>query len=146
MVQHPQYYIVESSSLPEIFLKVAEANRLLATNEAATIGEACSKTGISRSAYYKYKDTILPFQNLLAGRVISFQILLKDVSGSLSGVLSVMANNGANLLGINSNVPSNGIATLYITAETANLNCPLEALLMELNRTPGVLQADIRAG
>ena len=48
MNQNPKYYIVEASALPEVFLKVAEAKRLLATGEASTVNEAAKMTDISR--------------------------------------------------------------------------------------------------
>ena len=32
-----KYYLVEASALPEVFLKVAEAKRLLSTGEASTV-------------------------------------------------------------------------------------------------------------
>ena len=54
MTKNPKYYIVEASALPEVFLKVAEAKRLLSTGEANTVNEATRITGISRSAFYKY--------------------------------------------------------------------------------------------
>ena len=51
MANNPKYYIIEASSLPEVFLKVAEAKRLLSTGEAATVNDAARLTGISRSAF-----------------------------------------------------------------------------------------------
>ena len=100
----PKYYIVEASALPEVFLKVAEAKRLLESGEATTVGEATKLTGISRSAFYKYRDVMTPFQNLMAGRIITFQLTLKDRTGVLSGILSIFAYNGANILTINQKV------------------------------------------
>ena len=61
MSKTPKYYVIEASALPEIFLKVAEAKRLLSTGEVSTVNEATRITGISRSAFYKYRDAILPF-------------------------------------------------------------------------------------
>lgn len=81
MANNPKYYIIESSALPEVFLKVAEAKRLLDTGEAATVNDATRQSGISRSAFYKYRDSILPFQNLMAGRIITFQLTLHDETG-----------------------------------------------------------------
>ena len=52
MATEPIYYIVEASALPEVFLKVAEAKRLLSVGEASTVNEATRITGISRSALY----------------------------------------------------------------------------------------------
>ena len=65
MSTKPKYYIVESSALPEVFLKVAEAKRLLSTGEASTVNEATRMTDISRSAFYKYRDAVLPFQSMM---------------------------------------------------------------------------------
>ena len=56
-----KYYIVSADALPEVFLKVAEAKRMLQVGEAATVGEAARQVGISRSAFYKYKDAVQPF-------------------------------------------------------------------------------------
>ena len=78
MAQLPKYYIVEAKALPEVFLKVAEAKWLLETGEVATVNDAARATGISRSAFYKYRDSISPFQNLMAGRILTFQLLLRD--------------------------------------------------------------------
>ena len=65
MSNKPQYYIVEASALPEVFLKVAETKRLLSTGEATTVNEATRMTDISRSAFYKYRDAVMPFQKYL---------------------------------------------------------------------------------
>lgn len=72
MEKTPQYYIVEAAALPEIFRKVAEAKRMLETGETDKVNEAAKAVGISRSAFYKYRDTIAPFQNMMAGRIITF--------------------------------------------------------------------------
>ena len=116
MANNPKYYIVEASALPEVFLKVAEAKRLLSTGEAATVNEATKLTGISRSAFYKYRDAIAPFQNLMAGRIITFQIMLKDKAGILSEILTIFANCGANILTINQSIPTGGRAMVTISA------------------------------
>ena len=98
MSTSPKYYIVEASALPEVFLKVAEAKRLLSTGEASTVNEATKMTDISRSAFYKYRDSVLPFQNMMTGRIITFQLLLHDEPGLLSNVLDVFADNKANII------------------------------------------------
>ena len=89
MANNPKYYIIESSALPEVFLKVAEAKRLLDTGEVSTVNDATRRAGISRSAFYKYRDSILPFQNLMSGRIITFQLALHDETGILSSLLTL---------------------------------------------------------
>ncbi len=146
MANSPKYYIVEASALPEVFLKVAEAKRLLSTGEAGTVNEATRLTGISRSAFYKYRDAVLPFQNLLTGRIITFQLMLHDEPGVLSGILSAFAGMGANILTINQTIPTNGCALVTVSAETSQMEGHLEDLLHKLERTAGVVKAEVLAG
>ena len=101
MGKTPNYFIVEASALPEVFLKVAEAKRLLETGEVDTVNLAARRVGISRSAFYKYKDAVQPFNDMLHGRIVTFQILLKDEPGGLSSVLRIFAQSGGNILTIN---------------------------------------------
>ena len=146
MAKSPKYYIVEASALPEVFLKVAEAKRLLSTGEAPTVNEATRMMGISRSAFYKYRDTVRPFQNMMTGRVITFQMLLHDRKGLLSEVLTAFAEHKVNVQTINSIMPTNGSAIVTISAETSDVEIPLEDLLHEVRQLPGVIKAEILAG
>lgn len=146
MAQSPKYYIVEASALPEVFLKVAEAKRLLSTGEASTVNEATRMTDISRSAFYKYRDSVLPFQNMMTGRIITFQFLVHDQPGLLASMLDVFPECNANIQTINSIVPVNGTAVLTISAETMELNVSLEELLRRLRAYPGVIKAEVLAG
>ena len=118
MEKAPKYFIVDSSALPEIFRKVAEAKRMLETGETDKVNVATKAVGISRSAFYKYRDCISPFQNMMAGRIITFQMVLKDKAGVLSSILSIFANCGANILTINQSIPTGGKAMVTISAET----------------------------
>lgn len=146
MANTPKYYIVEASALPEVFLKVAEAKRLLSTGEASTVNEATRMTDISRSAFYKYRDSVLPFQNMMTGRVVTFQLLIHDEPGLLATMLDIFPECNANILTINSIVPTNGTAVLTISAETKELSVPLEDMLRKIRQFPGVIKAEILAG
>ena len=146
MANDPKYYIVEASALPEVFLKVAEAKRLISTGEVTTVNEATRRTGISRSAFYKYRDTVLPFQNMMMGRIITFQLLLQDEPGMLSELLEIFAEHQANIMTINSIAPSNGCAIVTITAETMGLAIQLEEFLRLMRMVPGVIKAEVLAG
>ena len=146
MTNKPKYYIVEASALPEVFVKVAEAKRLLSTGEASTVNEATRMTDICRSAFYKYRDSVLPFQNMMSGRIITFQMLLHDEPGQLSSILSIFAEKRANIMTINSIVPTNGTAVVTISAETMDLTVTLEELLRIVNDIPGVVKTEVLAG
>ena len=146
MANSPKYYIVEASALPEVFLKVAEAKRLLSIGEAATVNEATRMMDISRSAFYKYRDAILPFQNMMHGRIITFQFLMQDKPGLLSSLLAILADRKVNIQTINSIIPTNSCAVVTISAETIDLEISLEELLEEVSQLAGVIKAEIIAG
>ena len=146
MPKQSKYFIVEASALPEVFLKVAETKHLLENGTARTVNDAARITGISRSAFYKYRDSIFPFQDLMSGRIITFQMMLRDEPGCLSSLLSIFAQFGANILTINQTIPSNGCASVTISAETTALECTVEELLRHISELRGVLRAEILAG
>lgn len=146
MEQHSQYFIVDSSVLPEIYLKVAEVKQLLERGEVKTINQAVRQIGISRSAFYKYKDAIRPFQDMMQGRIINFQILLKNEPGVLSVILNDFAKWGGNILTINQSIPGSGTAIVHIGVETSQLEITLEELLKQLERERGVVRCEVLAG
>ena len=140
-----KYYIVEASALPEVFLKVAEAKRLLATGEASTVNEAAKMTDISRSAFYKYRDAVQPFRNMNTNQIITFQFLLRDEPGALFSILAAFAQQQANLLTVNSITPTNGCAVVTIAAETSNVTASLDEMLNVFQQMTGVIKAEVLA-
>ena len=145
-MEKKKYYLVSAEALPEVFIKVAEAKRMLQVGEADTVGEAARLVGISRSAFYKYKDAVQPFQNMRAGHIITFYALLKDIPCVLSNYLSIFANSGANILTINQTIPTNGCASVTISAETSDMVEGLEELMARASSAEGVLKFEIMAG
>lgn len=146
MPQNPKYYIVEASALPEIILKVARAKQALELNEVSTVNEATHREGISRSAYYKYKDAVHPFTSLMKGRIVTVRAMLADEPGVLSSVLDIIARNGGNILTINQSIPTGGAAAVTLSTETSGLMLPLEELVHAASALRGVLKFEILAG
>lgn len=141
-----KFYIVAADALPEIFIRVAEAKRMLQTGEADTVGAATRQVGISRSAFYKYKDSVQPFNDMKSEHIITFYGMLKDNTGVLSRVLSVFATSGANILTINQSIPTNGCAAVTISAETSGMEETLEQLLSDVSAVEGVVKFEVLAG
>ena len=141
-----KFYIVAADALPEIFIRVAEAKRMLQTGEADTVGAATRQVGISRSAFYKYKDAVQPFNDMKVGHIITFYAMLKDNPGVLSNVLSIFAGSGANILTINQSIPTNGCAAVTISAETSDLAESLEQLMADVSAVNGVVRVEVLAG
>ena len=145
-MEKKRYFIVSADALPEVFVKVAEAKRMLQVGEVSTVGQAAAAVGISRSAFYKYKDAVQPFQNMKAGHIITLYALLKDNPGVLSGYRSIFAASGANILTINQTIPTNGCAGVTVSIESSDMTVPMEEMISRLTTAAGVLRFEIMAG
>ena len=145
-MEKQKFYLVAADALPEVFLRVAEAKRMLQVGEAATVGDAARQVGISRSAFYKYKDAVQPFQNMKAGHIITLYALLRDNPGVLSNYLTIFADSGANILTINQTIPTNGCAGVTVSAETSDMTEPMDEMISHLAAAEGVLRFEIMAG
>ena len=142
----PKYYLVEASVLPEIFAKVIEAKELLETGQVRTVADAVARVDISRSAFYKYKDSVQPFNDMKSEHILTFYGMLKDNTGVLSSVLSVFATSGANILTINQSIPTSGVAPVTITAATENMQTTMEAFMAALKAAEGIIRVHLMAG
>ena len=146
MEDKSKYFVVKQKAVPEVLLKVVEAKKLLESERAITVQEATDKVGISRSAFYKYKDAVQPFNDMKAEHIITFYCMLKDNTGVLSSVLSVFATSGAYILTINQSIPTNGCAAVTISAETSGLAETLEKLMADVAAVDGVVRVEVLAG
>ncbi len=133
-----EFFLVKSDMLPEVFVKVMAVKRLLNSGKAESVNEAVQKIGLSRSAYYKYKDAVLPFYETSRGRLVTLIFAVENFPGILSGIINCLARVKANILTINQNIPINGLADVSISVETDRMTVNLENLLEELGRIPGV--------
>ena len=141
-----KHYLVEASALPAVLLRVIRVKELLDTGECATVAEATEQVGLSRSAFYKYRDAVSAFQDSYAGRIITFHALLRDKPGVLSSVLGIFSSFGANILTINQSIPVNGRAVVTISAETHGMTEGINSLLTAVEAESGVIRIEIMAG
>ena len=130
--------LVSSQALPEVFQKVMQAKRLIASGEAKTATDASRMCGISRSAYYKYKDSVFEYSNSL-GQTVSLQASLRDKAGVLSAFLQHLYSLNANLLTVNQGLPVNGIASFSVSFRISNEDFSVSQMLNDLATLDGVL-------
>ena len=136
-------YLVDSSVLPEVFLKVCQAKEYLQTGEAGTVAEAVGRAGISRSAFYKYKDAVQPFWDLTRDRVVTMSVITMDRPGALSSVLAIFASSGANILTINQSIPTNGVGMVTLSITTEDMALSLDELQSRVAALPDVIRIEV---
>ena len=133
-----EYLIVEKSALPDYFLKVIEARRLLESGACAQVIDAVHAVGISRSTYYKYKDRILEPSQLTAGRKASLMLTLNHQAGMLSKVLAAISAFRANVLTITQSLPIHGKASIMLSIDLSQMTGSVDDMTDELSAIDGV--------
>ena len=139
MNENPVRIIVDANLLPEVLLKVIEAKKLLSQGKAKNSSEAARLAGISRSAFYKYKDGVSVYNDETREKIVNYYMTLMDKPGLLSNVLSVLSKYGANVLTLNQNIPIDGAAPCTISFSTGNLKCDGHTLREAIRAIDGVI-------
>lgn len=140
-----KFLLVDTNIVPEVFNKVVEVKNILAKKSEYTVNEAVKLVGISRSAFYKYKDYVFPFYELSMGRVLTLFFVVEDYSGLLSSIIKEIANSNANILTINQNLPVNGMADVTISVETQSMTTDIEELMKRIGEIEGVRRKEVLA-
>lgn len=136
------YLLVDMSIMPEVYTKVIKAKNLLLSGEASSTSQAVKMAGISRSAYYKYKDKIFEYSEQ-AEDTSTVNAKLLDNAGVLSSVMTEVYHTGANVLSINQSIPVNNIADVSITVRMSEANTSGDELLDRIKKINGVKSAEL---
>jgi chorismate mutase len=139
------FYIVKEEILPEILKKTVKAKELLKNGTAKTINEATKMVGMSRSAFYKYKDYVFPFYEASMGKIITIALILEHKPGVLSSILDEIAKAHGNILTINQNIPLQGLANVTISFDTSQMTRNVEEVLEIVEKKPGVAKIEVLA-
>src|SRR6185437_9029318 len=89
-----KFYLVREDVLPEAMKKTLEAKEMIDRGKAESVWDAVQKVDLSRSAFYKYRDTVFPFSTVVKERLITLFFHLEDRSGTLSQLLGTVATSG----------------------------------------------------
>ncbi|MDO4280634.1 MAG: ACT domain-containing protein [Peptococcaceae bacterium] len=136
-------FIVDERILPNAIKKTAQTKELLAKFKGLTINEAVKQVGLSRSAFYKYRDGVFPFYEAVKEKIVTIQINMEHEVGILSNCLNTVASTGANILTINQGIPTEGIARVTISFELrGDERYDLEMMLESLYDIAGVISVE----
>src|SRR5690625_1069813 len=140
---HEKFYLVHSDVLPEAMKKTIEAKELLEYGKVNTIFEAVQQVNLSRSAYYKYKDTVFPFKSFGEEKIITLFFHIEDRTGTLSKLLKVVANAGCNVLTIHQTIPIQGKANVTLSLDISQIDINIGELLHQLKDLNFIERVDI---
>ena len=114
------------------------AKQLIESGKAESVQEAISRTGISRSSFYKYQNDIFPFHESARGTTFTLMFQMEDEPGLLSDALRIIAQYRANILTIHQSIPVSGVATLSLSIQVQKTTGNMSEMLKELENHSGV--------
>lgn len=137
-----KYLLVDERVVPDIFRKVLKAKKYLATGRAKNSSDAMKMVQISRSAFYKYKDKVLEYNTQIANNIVTLYICLEDIPGVLSSTINHLYEYGANIITINQNIPSDGVAVVTISIRMSDVTLEEDQLMDRLRALRGVVRVN----
>lgn len=143
MEKKSQLIVADSKILPDVFTKVLEVKKLMACRGEKSLASACKRIGISRSAYYKYKDFIFSYEELFTRKIVNIYLLLNDSPGVLSSVLAFLHSLNANILTVNQSIPVDGAAAVNISLRLTDESDEELTKLHSVGELDGVLEIKI---
>ena len=138
-----QFYLVREDVLPEAMQKTLQAKRLIERGKVDSIADAVQMVDLSRSAFYKYRDTVFPFHTMVKERIITLFFHLEDRSGTLSNLLGVVASAGCNVLTIHQTIPLQGRANVTLSLDVSGIQLELNGLLSRLKSLDFVEKVEV---
>jgi len=138
-----KFYLVREDVLPEAMKKTLDAKEMLERGKVESVWDAVQKVDLSRSAFYKYRDTVFPFHTIVKERLITLFFHLEDRSGTLSQLLGVVASSGCNVLTIHQTIPLQGRANVTLSLKTTDMLIEIEELLARMRRLEFVEKVEV---
>ena len=116
-MENTHYLLIDSKILPPVFEKVLLAKELLASGEVTSAAMAAKRAGISRSAFYKYKNFVFKYA-YDGGNTVNLNATLSDRAGVFSALTTALYDCGANIVTVSQGLPENGKANVSLTVKT----------------------------
>lgn len=98
---------------------------------------------LSRSAFYKYKDSIFFFEEKDNKKTITYSLRLSDEPGVLSKVLIKISEFNSNIVTVNQNIPVDRVAVVTISIRIDEETTDIETLTSEISKIAGVIRVKL---
>ncbi len=138
-----KFFLVREDVLPEAMQKTLDAKELIQRGKADSVWEAVQKVDLSRSAFYKYRDTVFPFHTVVKEKIITLFFHLEDRSGTLSNLLAIVADSGCNILTIHQTIPIQGRANVTLSLDVSSTKTDIDRLLADLKELEFVDKVEV---
>lgn len=135
------FLIVNSEVLPSVFSGVILAKELLKNGTASNTSQAAKMAGISRSAFYKYRNFVFKYDGSDSA-IFKLAAVLSDRAGVFSAMTAILYENGFNIVTVNQEAPLNGTAAVTLGIKADNPNITINDLLISLKNVDGIVSVN----
>ncbi len=134
-----KFFLVEKNALPEVFQKVMLVKEGIKRGKYPSVNQAVKELNISRSAYYKYRNSIFTYQGTDFEAVEIFNIIIEIDLISIMKIINLLEEYQIQMLHFQQSVISKGICSLQIVCrKTATKE--IKKIVDYLKKENGVVQ------
>ncbi|WP_297021268.1 amino acid-binding protein [uncultured Dialister sp.] len=141
-----QFYLVDLKILPEAIKKTIKVKEMLENGTSSSINEAVHRIGMSRSAYYKYKDHVAPVHSDKEDRIVVLFIIMQDEVSIFGRILRRIAREDNEVLSAVRTKASDSLYTGVITFKTEESSESLAELHDSLEEMKGIQSLTMKLG
>ncbi|MBX5334590.1 ACT domain-containing protein [Rhodococcus fascians] len=139
-----KFYLIREDVLPESVIKTLKVKDALKNNSNLSIYHAVKQFNLSRSAFYKYRETIFPVdEKILDQREFTLILYVNDIVGMLAQVLNAISQLKLSVLTIHQSVPIEDKATITLSLNARNSNLSIDEVIESLREINHVTKVDL---
>lgn len=139
-----KFYLIREDVLPEFVIKTLKVKDALKNNSNLSIYDAVKQFNLSRSAFYKYRETIFPVdEKILDQREFTLILYVNDIVGMLAQVLNAISQLQLSVLTIHQSVPIEDKATITLSLNARNSNLSIDEVIESLREINHVTKVDL---
>ncbi|WP_186313252.1 ACT domain-containing protein [Staphylococcus epidermidis] len=139
-----KFYLIREDVLPESVIKTLKVKDALKNNSNLSIYDAVKQFNLSRSAFYKYRETIFPVdEKILDQREFTLILYVNDIIGMLAQVLNAISQLKLSVLTIHQSVPIEDKATITLSLNARNSNLSIDEVIESLREINHVTKVDL---
>ncbi len=142
--EYKKFYLIREDVLPESVIKTLKIKDALKNNSQLSIYDAVKQYGLSRSAFYKYRETIFPVdEKLLDHREFTLILYVNDIVGMLAQVLNTISQLELSVLTIHQSVPMEDKATITLSLNASSSELMIDDVIKALREIEHVSKVEL---
>lgn len=141
---YKKFYLIREDVLPESVVKTIKIKDALKSNPKLSIFEAVKKYDLSRSAFYKYRDTIFPVdEKMETTKEFTLILYVNDIVGMLAEVLNTLSRLSLSVLTIHQSIPMDHRATITVSLDAKGTDLEIDDVVASLQTIEHVSKVEL---